>query len=412
MWNKKGTQNEGTATKDVAATALRKRVGAVAAAVLIFWAGIAVGSGRVHFTSTAGPANNDLPSRLDYSSVDEVYQQLKDNYNGKLTEAQLLDGIKAGLANATNDPYTEYFTPAEAKAFNNQLNNSFSGIGAELGKDADGNLIVVSPISGFPADKAGLKAQDVIASIDGKSTSGQSVDEAVSKIRGKAGSKVKLEIVRNKSEQKTLTITRENITVPSVHSDMLEGSIGYIRINTFADDTAGLMTTAAASLKQQGAKGIILDLRNNPGGLLEAAVAVSSKWLDPGTTILQEKRGDTVVQTYRAEGDSPLKSVPTVVLVNQGSASASEITAGALHDNKAATIIGEKTFGKGVVQQLLPLKDGGQLKVTVASWYRPNGQNINKKGIAPDQTVTLSEDQAKASNDTQKAAAIEYLQKQ
>jgi carboxyl-terminal processing protease len=412
MWNKKGTQNEGTATKDVAATALRKRVGAVAAAVLIFWAGIAVGSGRVHFTSTAGPANNDLPSRLDYSSVDEVYQQLKDNYNGKLTEAQLLDGIKAGLANATNDPYTEYFTPAEAKAFNNQLNNSFSGIGAELGKDADGNLIVVSPISGFPADKAGLKAQDVIASIDGKSTSGQSVDEAVSKIRGKAGSQVKLEIVRNKSEQKTLTITRENITVPSVHSDMLEGSIGYIRINTFADDTAGLMTTAAASLKQQGAKGIILDLRNNPGGLLEAAVAVSSKWLDPGTTILQEKRGDTVVQTYRAEGDSPLKSVPTVVLVNQGSASASEITAGALHDNKAATIIGEKTFGKGVVQQLLPLKDGGQLKVTVASWYRPNGQNINKKGIAPDQTVTLSEDQAKASNDTQKAAAIEYLQKQ
>jgi carboxyl-terminal processing protease len=412
MWNKKGTQNEGTATKDVAATALRKRVGAVAAAVLIFWAGIAVGSGRVHFTSTAGPANNDLPSRLDYSSVDEVYQQLKDNYNGKLTEAQLLDGIKAGLANATNDPYTEYFTPAEAKAFNNQLNNSFSGIGAELGKDADGNLIVVSPISGFPADKAGLKAQDVIASIDGKSTSGQSVDEAVSKIRGKAGSQVKLEIVRNKSEQKTLTITRENITVPSVHSDMLEGSIGYIRINTFADDTAGLMTAAAASLKQQGAKGIILDLRNNPGGLLEAAVAVSSKWLDPGTTILQEKRGDTVVQTYRAEGDSPLKSVPTVVLVNQGSASASEITAGALHDNKAATIIGEKTFGKGVVQQLLPLKDGGQLKVTVASWYRPNGQNINKKGIAPDQTVTLSEDQAKASNDTQKAAAIEYLQKQ
>jgi carboxyl-terminal processing protease len=412
MWNKKGKPTEGTGGNKAAGAVTRKRVGMMAIAVLIFVSGMGVGSGAIRFKSSAGPASNDLPNRLDYSSVDAVYQQIRNNYDGKLTETQLLNGLKSGLATATNDPYTDYFTPTEAKAFSAQLNNSFSGVGAELSKDGDGNLIVVSPISGFPAEKAGLKAQDIITSINGESTSGMAVDKAVSKIRGKAGTKVTLDLIRSKTQQLSLTITRENITIPSVSHEMLEGKIGYIRINTFAEDTTNLIATAANGMKQDGATGIILDLRNNPGGLLDAAVSVSSKWLDPGTTVLKEKRGDTVVQTYEAEGDNPLKGIKTVVLVNQGSASASEITAGALHDSKAATIIGEKSFGKGVVQQLIPLKDGGQLKVTVASWYRPNGQNINKKGITPDQIVKLSDDDAKNSNDTQKTAAIQFLQKQ
>jgi carboxyl-terminal processing protease len=190
------------------------------------------------------------------------------------------------------------------------------------------------------------------------------------------------------------------------------GNIGYIRISTFADDTSSLIIKAADDLKAQNVKGIVLDLRNNPGGLLSAAVTVSSQWLPDGTTVLQEKRGSTVVQTYQSSGDSPLHGMPTVVLVNEGSASASEITAGALHDNKAATIIGTKSFGKGVVQQLINLKDGSELKVTVASWYRPNGQNINKKGITPDQIVQPAKDDTIAGNDAQKSAAIDYLEKQ
>lgn len=389
-----------------------KRLAMLALAALIFLAGMMTGQGRLHLQFGGYVSqNSDLPANLDYSSVNEVYDALKQNYDGKLTEAQLLNGLKAGLANAPGDPYTEYFTAAEAKNFDKQLNQAFSGVGAELGKNKDGNLIVVAPIAGFPADKAGLKAQDIITAINGKPTSGMSVDDAVANIRGKAGTVVKLTIVRGGSQQLDLSITRQDIQVPSVEHSVINGNIGYIRISTFADDTASLISQAATDLRAQNVKGVILDLRNDPGGLLSAAVTVSSQWLPNGTTILQEKRGNTVVQTYQANGESPLKGLPTVVLVNEGSASASEITAGALHDNKAATIIGTKSFGKGVVQQLINLKDGSELKVTIASWYRPNGQNINKKGITPDQIVQPGKDDNAAGNDAQKSAAIDFLAK-
>lgn len=407
MWNK-NQQVEGEVVPRKEPSRLLKRVGMLLAAAAIFFVGVGFGNGRIRLAGTGGQ-NNNLPSKLDYSSVDEVYSVLKDNYDGKLTEDQLLNGIKAGLADATKDPYTEYFTPAEAKNFESQLNNSFSGIGAELGKDKNGNIQIVAPIAGFPADKAGVKAQDVIAAINKQSTSGMSVDEAVTKIRGKAGTSVTLSLVRGGAQQLDVVITRQNITVPSVSHQVLDGNIGYIRITTFADDTSGLIDKAAIELKQAGVKSIILDLRDNPGGLLSAAIHVSSKWLTPGTEILQEKRGSIVTETYKAEGDDTLRGIPTVVLVNGGSASASEITAGALHDNKAATLIGEKSYGKGVVQQLIDLKNGAQLKVTVASWYRPNGQNINHKGITPDQKVGLSDTDAAAGNDTQKTAAINFL---
>lgn len=390
-----------------------RRLLMVLLAVVIFGAGVMTGQGRVHLRfGSYTSQNRDLPANLDYTSVNEVYNALKDNYDGKLTEAQLLNGLKAGLANAPNDPYTEYFTAAEAKSFDQQLNQSFSGVGAELGKDKSGNLIVVAPISDFPADKAGLKAQDIITAINGKSTSGMSIDDAVAKIRGKAGTTVKLSLLRAGGQQLDISIKRQNIQVPSVDHSVIDGNLGYIRITTFADDTSGLIVKAANDLKAQHVKGVILDLRNNPGGLLSAAVTVSSQWLPDGTTLLQEKRGSTVVQTYQAEGQSPLQGLPTVVLVNQGSASASEITAGALHDNKAATIIGVKTFGKGVVQQLINLKDGSELKVTVASWYRPNGQNINHRGITPDKSVQPAADDTAGGSDAQKTAAIDYLEKQ
>lgn len=382
----------------------------------VFALGYGAGQGRIRLGGNA-PVNPGLPASLDYSSVNRVYKSLKDNYAGKLTESQLLDGLKHGLAEATNDPYTEYFTAKEAQAFSDELNNSFSGIGAELGKDKSGNLIVVAPIAGFPAAKAGLKPQDIITAVDGKSTAGLSIDEAVSRIRGKAGTTVKLQIVRGHAKQLDFTITRASIQIPSVNTKILPGNIGYIQITTFADDTSRLMQQAAVKMHAAKVKGIVLDLRNNPGGLLNAAVDVSSEWLPQGTLVLQEKRGSTVVNSYTAEGGDDLHGVPTVVLINDGSASASEITAGALHDNKAAYLIGVKSYGKGVVQQVIcitgPANADGtcpadELKVTVASWYRPNGQNINHKGITPDKTVA-EPDSATPENDPQLQAAQAYL---
>lgn len=377
-------------------------------AVLIFTAGVGVGQGSIS-PHHKNAASGNLPNRLDYTSVDQVYKSLKDNYDGKLTETQLEDGLKHGLATSTNDPYTVYFTPKEAQDFNNELNNSFSGIGAQLGQDSDKNLEVIAPIDGLPADKAGLKAKDIITEINGVSTSGMSVDDAVNKIRGPKGTKVTLQVVRDKAQTLNFTIIRDDITLPSVKTKILDGNVGYMQISTFADDTTNLTQKAATDFQSKHVNGIILDLRDDPGGLLDAAVHVSSLWLPEGQNVLKEKRGDTVVNSYSALGGDDLHGIPTVVLVNGGSASASEITAGALHDNRAAYLIGEKTYGKGVVQQLINFKDGSQLKVTVASWYRPDGQNINKKGITPDQTVKLTDADAKAGTDTQLQAAQAYL---
>ena len=378
----------------------------------VFVLGVNFGNGRIIFKPSANTANSSLPASLDYASVNRIYQSLKQNYDGKLTQQQLEDGLKHGLASATKDPYTSYFTAKEAKDFNDQLNNSFSGIGAQLGLDDQGNLEVIAPIANMPADKAGLKAKDLISEINGQSTNGLSVDDAVSKIRGKPGTKVKLSVVRNKNQPLSFVITRQTINLPSVTTKTLDGNIGYIQISSFSNDTYQLTQKAVEKFKAQKVKGLIVDMRNNPGGLLDAAVNISSLWLPQGTQILQEKTGGTVVQTYQSTGNDIAKGIPTVVLINEGSASASEITAGALRDNKAAFIIGEKSYGKGVVQQLINLKDGSQLKVTVASWYRPNGQNINHRGITPDQVVKITETDSANKNDPQLQAAEAYLNKQ
>ncbi|MDB5164826.1 MAG: Peptidase [Candidatus Saccharibacteria bacterium] len=404
----------------------------VLVAAIIFLIGVNVGNGRINVDfGHKKQAETGLPAQLDYSGVNEVYKALKANYDGKLTASQLQDGLKHGVATATKDPYTVYFTAKEYKDFNNQLNNSFAGIGARLSKDSDGNLIIGEAIDGFPAQKAGLQARDIIATVNGTDTGGITLDDAISKIRGPAGSKVTLQIIRDKSQTLNFTIARQNITLPSVTTKTLDGNIGYIKIGTFANDTSAAAKKAADQFKSQGVKGIVLDLRDDPGGLLDSAVDVSSLWVPQGKTILQEKRGSVVDKTYYAQGGDTLKGIPTVVLVNAGSASASEITTGALHDNKAAYVIGEKSYGKGVVQQLICINseasvksssadDSGLaaatcsadvLKVTVASWYRPNGQNINHKGITPDQTVKISDADAKAGNDTQLQAAQAYLNK-
>lgn len=379
--------------------------------VFIFTFGVGVGNGQVSFGASTVPANKSLPADLNYATVEQMYDLLKTNYDGKLDEAKLLDGLKAGLIKAAGDPYTLYLNDKEAQAFNDELNGSFSGIGAQLGENEDSNIIIVSPIEGFPASKAGLRPQDVVASVDGQPTTDMSIDEAVTKIRGPKDTKVTLRILRNKAEDLSFTITRADIKIPSVKWEMLDGKVGSIQVSQFSQDTPDLMIKAAQELKTQGAKSVLLDLRGNPGGLLMAAIDMSSLWLPHDKTILQEKRGGVVSNTYTstAVDTPPLGGLPTIVLVNAGSASAAEIVAGALRDNNAALIYGEKSYGKGSVQEIHEVAAGGELKVTVARWYRPNGQNIDKKGIKPDKEIKMTEDDFKQKRDPQKDAALEYL---
>lgn len=362
---------------------LIKPVGLVFSGILIFLLGLGVGSGSISLSST--PASSGLPANLNFQSVEEVYDVLRLKYDGSLDENTLLNGLKKGLVDAAGDPYTEFLTIEQTQDFDSELNGTFSGIGAELSKKDD-SIVIVSPISGFPAEREGLKPNDVILEIDGESAYGLSVSEAVEKIRGPVGTQVELKVLREEGDM-AFTITRENIIVPSVESNILDGSIGYIEISRFSDDTSELVRAAAEDFKNQNVKGVIVDVRGNPGGLLDSAVDVSSIWLDEGTVILEEKSGDKTIRTYKAKGDSILNGMPTVVLINEGSASASEIVAGALNDNSAATLIGQKSFGKGSVQTIERFSDGSSLKVTIARWYTPAGNNIDKQGIEPNTAV-------------------------
>lgn len=391
---------------------LRKIVGLLAVVLIVFGAGIAVGrGGDLHLWGTKSiPVNTSLSNQLDYSSVNQVYRILRTDFDGQLKQSQLIDGLKAGLVSAAGDPYTEYFSPKQAKDFNNELTGSITGIGAELGSDEQNNIVIISPLDAYPAQKAGLKPKDIVAAINGKPTQGMTIDEAVNKIRGDVGTKVTLTIVRAAAKPFEVTITRQKITIPSVKHSIINGNIGYLQITQFTADTSDLAQKAAQDFKAKRVKGIILDLRGDPGGYLDAAVSVSSMWLKDGQTVVQEKRGGQVISTEYANGNNILGGLPTVVLIDGGSASASEITSGALHDNSDATLVGVTSFGKGSVQQVVNLGDGSELKVTIARWYTPDGKNIDKQGIKPDITVKNTDQDIAAGLDPQKTKAIQILQ--
>jgi carboxyl-terminal processing protease len=383
-------------------------------AVIFLEIGITIGNGTLQFGDGSlfhiNSSNvNGLPNTLNYGAIQQEYNILKSNFDGKLSASQLQNGIQAGLTDGTGDPFTEYFSAAQAKDFNNELNNTFSGIGAELGADSKGNINVISPLNGYPADKAGIKAQDIILSVNGKSTAGQNVDAVVNEIRGPNGTPVTL-VVDRAGQQLTFKIIRQQIEAPSVQYSVINGNIGYIQIIDFSGDTAQLAQQAANSFKSQNVKYIILDLRDNPGGLVDQAVSVSSLWLPEGKTVLVEKHNNVVTQTYTSNGNDILQGIPTAVLINGGSASASEITAAALHDNKAAVLIGQKSYGKGTAQQIFPLANGAEMKVTIVHWFTPAGASIEYKGIKPDIVVAPGANDSPGGSDAQKDAAIQYLQ--
>jgi carboxyl-terminal processing protease len=372
--------------------------------VAVFFGGWLFGAGQVNLKANRTSTQKNLPSNLNYADVERVYDELRASYDGDLDINKLMDGLKQGLVSASGDPYSEYLSPEKATEFSGQLNGTFEGIGAYLGKNDQGNVIVISPVDGFPAKKAGLQPRDVIVEINGEDATAYSVDQAVEKIRGPKGTNVKLRVIRNEKEDLSFDIKREEINIPSVETKVIDNKIGYIKITRFGDDTAELTRQAAEKFKADGVNKVILDLRGNPGGYLDAAVDVSSLWLK-NNVVLTERRDGVTIKTYKSRGSAPLLGIPTVVLIDEGSASASEIVAGALKDNNAASLVGVKSFGKGSVQQPQTLENGGILKVTVARWYTPGGKNIDKQGIQPDKTVDISVDDIKAGRDPQLDAA-------
>lgn len=354
----------------------------------------------------ANSQNRSVASNLNYSEVEQVYDKLREKFDGKLDTSKLLEGAKKGMVEAAGDPYTTYFTKEEAEQFLHDLEGTFSGIGAELDR-RDGQLMVVSTLDDSPARKAGLQANDKIAKVNDQDTSSWSIDKAVSQIRGEKGTTVKLAIVRDR-DLKEFSIVRAEIVTPSVKWE-IKDNIGYLRIARFAESsTTELATKAAQEFKAKGVRGVVLDLRGNGGGYLSAAKDIASLWLD-NKVIVQERRDGQITDTLRAGNQPILGGIPTAVLVDSGSASASEIVAGALHDNGAAKLVGIKTFGKGSVQEIANLPNGGGLKVTIAKWYTPNGKNISTEGIAPDVEVKISDDEIKNSRDPQKDKAFELL---
>ncbi len=381
------------------------RFSAVAAVCIALVVGYIVGARSDEFL-----ANTPVGQGLDLSSVEATYERLKENFDGQLDTEALVQGANKGLVEAAGDPYTVYFDAEEAKAFSSDLEGTFSGVGAELGK-RDDKLTIITTLDDSPAKKAGLKANDIIAAVNEEETGGWSVEEAVSKIRGKKGTTVKLTIVRGDQEVKDYTVTRDDITVKSVEWEVTDDNIGIMRISRFGEtDTVSLARQAAQEFKDKGVKGVVLDLRGNGGGYVQASVDVASLWLD-GDTVVSERREGEVIEELKAARNPVLKGVPTTVLIDGGSASASEILAGALKDNGAAKLIGTKTYGKGSVQRIIDLAGGAQLKVTIAKWFTPNGQNIDQEGIAPDIEVKYDQKTANDKQDNQLKRALDEVKK-
>ncbi len=348
---------------------------------------------------------------VDFSLFWEVWQTLKRDYvdQDKLTEKTLFYGALRGLVGATEDPYSVFMNPEEAKEFEEDLSGSFEGIGAEIGF-RNNVLTIIAPLEEMPAVKAGIRAGDKILEIDGKDASNFTVEEAVKMIRGPKDTQVTLTIVRDKEPKPVeIKITRATVVVKSVKYSYDETKgIFTIKIFNFNSDTETLFNEAVQQALIKKPKGLILDLRNNPGGYLETAVNVASDWIKEGA-IVTEQFGDGKKIEHGAKGTGRFVDMPTVILVNQGSASASEIVAGALKDNGKATLIGEKTFGKGSVQILRQLEDGSVIKVTTAKWLTPKGTNINEQGIEPDKIIERSSEDREKNRDPQMDAAIEQL---
>jgi len=419
--------------------AFRSFILITAFALLFFWSGYQFGKREINvsfnkFRPEVFITNKEVPAtkNLDFSLFWDVWGRLEKFYvdKTKLDPQKMIHGAISGMVASVGDPYTVFLDPKQNKESKEELAGQFEGVGIQLGLK-DKKIVVIAPLADTPADKAGIKAGDFIYKVDGKETTGWTLPEAVAKIRGKKGTKVTLTIVRGEEKPKDYVIVREKIQVKSVELKMevgrllptpsgfgepketKDGKIAYLKLSRFGDETnkewEKAVTEISENYQRGKTKGLILDLRDNPGGYLNGAVFIASEFLESGVVVSQETSSGTK-QTYSVNRKGKLTNIPMVVLINKGSASASEIVAGALRDYKRAKLVGEKTFGKGSIQEAQELPGGSGLHVTTAKWLLPKDDWLNGKGIDPD--VKIENDEKKPEEDKQLEKAREVLEKQ
>lgn len=351
------------------------------------------------------------PEGVDFSLFWKAWRTLEEKFVNpeKINYQKMIYGAVSGMVQSLEDPYTVYLPPAETKIFKEDVSGEFQGVGMEIGI-RKGELTVIAPLEGTPAQRAGLRAGDKIIKIDQTYTRDLTIDEAVKLIRGPKGSEVTLTIFREGwSETKEFKIVREVIKIPSLKWEMKEGKIAYLKFYHFSEMARSAFRQTAIEILNSPAEKIILDLRDNPGGYLEVAQSVAGWFLKKGEIVAIEDFGGKKEQKlYKARGPAKLLSYPLVILINEGSASGSEILAGALRDNRGVKLIGAKSFGKGSVQQLEDL-NRGSLKITIAHWLTPKGNLINEIGLEPDIKIEITEEDRQANRDPQLEKALEII---
>ncbi len=365
-------------------------------AVLCFGAGLFLGKvwqirdlvtdekGAVEIVKVMNLYSKSRSPEVKFDQFWDVWNKIEAKYvDQPVDDVKLFYGAIQGAVAGLGDPYTVYFPPKKAEEFVKDLAGEFDGIGAEIGLKNE-ILTVIAPLAGSPAEKAGLKSGDKIYKIDNDETYGLSVDEAVMKIRGKKGTSVKLTISHDGLEKvEEITIVRDTIVVPTVVWEKKDNQIAYLRVSYFNEDTWSEFDKIAKEIKAWSPKGMVLDMRGNPGGYLDSSIAVASEWIKKGV-VVKEKFSDGKENSYETVGSHRFGGLPTVVLIDEGTASGSEIVAGALQDYGLAKLVGNKSYGKGSVQDFEVLPDGSAIKITVARWYTPKDRQIDKSGIEPD----------------------------
>jgi carboxyl-terminal processing protease len=363
---------------------------------ITFTAGILVGmffqvqnfvkgdNGNVEITKVVDLYSKTRSSKVSFDQFWDIWKKIQDNhYDKPLDEVSMFYGAIEGMVNAIDDPYTVYFPPEDAQQFAADLSGEFEGIGAEIGL-RDDQLVIIAPLPGSPAEQAGLLAGDKVYAIDGDDTYGITLEAAVSKIKGPQGSEVVLAVSHNGFETlEEISITRDVINIPTIIFEMKENNVAYVRISFINEDTWTEFDKVIKELSEKNINKMILDLRSNPGGYLETSVDIASEWIERGV-VVSEKYSDGEEKEHKSRGKHRLANMNTVVLVDEGTASGSEIIAGALQDYEIAQLVGMKTFGKGSVQEFEVLLDGSALKITTAKWFTPNDRQIDHEGIEPD----------------------------
>ncbi|OGZ43860.1 MAG: hypothetical protein A2719_02740 [Candidatus Ryanbacteria bacterium RIFCSPHIGHO2_01_FULL_45_22] len=395
-----------------------RKISLVAAAFLVIGAGFGVGvyvgySQRPTIDQVTSLYNKETakPAEVDFSPFWKAWNLIEEKYvaSDGLDRQKMVYGAIGGMVAALDDPYTVFFPPVEKQLFESEIEGKFEGIGAEIGM-RKGVLTVISPLTGSPAAGAGLLPGDKIARIDDVITTELTLDEAVRLIRGDKGTVVALTILRSgEDEMRVIKITRDTIHVPILDMEKRDGGVFVIHLYNFSEQSPLEFRKALQEMARSGSNKLILDLRNNPGGFLEASVDIASWFLESGKVVAREAFGDGTELQHRSHGYNALSNIPTVILVNNGSASASEILAGALRDHLKTQLIGTKTFGKGSVQELVDVTNTTSLKVTIARWLTPSGISLSENGLDPDIVVEITPEDVEKLQDPQMEKALEII---